>query len=800
MKVSYNWLQTYFDTPLPSPEEVAEKLTFHSFEVEGVETVGDDSVLDIDVLPNRAHDCLSHRGIAKECSVLFKLPLKKDVLRESYKEFPHSKKLTLSINDHINAPRHTAALITGVVVKDSPQWLQERLTTLGQRSINNIVDATNYVMLGLGQPTHAFDADKLTEKEGSVGIIIRSAKEEEKISLLGGEEYSLREGMMVLADSHSGAVLDIAGIKGGTQAELTKDTTSVVISAANFKGSSIRKTSQELKLRTDASTRFENGIAPEYARYGLAEVVTLILEIAGGTVEGIVDEFPLQKTIEYKSGVSCNEVNSLLGTTISESAIEDIFARLTFPFEKVVPASKVIEVAQTYVSTPYKYGASISYNAPHAFDCSSFVAYVFAQAGISLPRIAIDQYIYGTPIIESERKPGDVIFSTNGVGTKKEHSFTRLSDGEEVVHTGAQEKTQEFLSGTVVEGGVSHCGIYLGDDRVLHAATKEGVIEEKIEESAYFKNIVGYRRMMDAEDRYVVSIPFERLDLVAHTSFLTSGNKEDLIEEIGRIYGYGNIVAEQSPTSEKKVSVNKRFYYAEKVREFLTNRGFTEVYTYALQDSGEVEIENPIASDKKYLRPSLVTGLTQSLELNVKNIPLFSANTISLFELGTVFTNTSEHMSLGITTSKQEVLESIVADLKEEFGMPDGKVTNGVYECNFDAVVESLPEPHDYSATIDKSTYTYTPFSIYPFALRDIAVWVPESVSGNDVLTTITNTAGDLLVQHTLFDEFKKDGRVSYAFRLVFQSPEKTLSDEEIHEAMERVTTALNNTEGYEVR
>ena len=162
MKISYNWLQEYISGKLPKPEKVAELLTMHSFEVESVEKIGKDSVLDIAVLPNRAHDCLSHIGIAKELAAILKSRIKKYELR--IKEDGRTKTsdfISIEIRDQERCPLYSARVVLNIKVGPSPKWLKERLETLGQKSINNVVDATNYVMLEMGQPLHAFDLNKI---------------------------------------------------------------------------------------------------------------------------------------------------------------------------------------------------------------------------------------------------------------------------------------------------------------------------------------------------------------------------------------------------------------------------------------------------------------------------------------------------------------------------------------------------------------------------------------------------------------------------------------------------------------
>jgi phenylalanyl-tRNA synthetase beta chain len=344
MKVSRNWLQEYFESALPSVEELADVLTFHSFEIE--EIIGTD-VLDVKILPDRAADCLSHRGIAREIGAVLDVAVIGDSLREEIQPYPDSQLLEVTIDDEKKCLRYVGAVMQGVKVGPSPAWLKESLEAVGQRSINNVVDATNYVMLNIGQPLHAFDAANLTMEDGKYKIRVRDSKGDtssdssstsgsEKITTLTGEEYTLTEATLLITDAVSDLPIGIAGVKGGKAAEITSATTDIIIESANFDGTLVRKASQRLKLWTDASQRFQNRPSPELAVYGMRDVLELIQQVAGGEVEGIVDVYPgqMDDANNYRTvSVSVAQINGLLGTSYTAGDVKNVFDRLAFSYE-----------------------------------------------------------------------------------------------------------------------------------------------------------------------------------------------------------------------------------------------------------------------------------------------------------------------------------------------------------------------------------------------------------------------------------------------------------------------------------
>ena len=324
MKISRAWLQTLFERELPPSEKLADALTFHAFEIESVV----DDVLDVKVTPNRGHDCLSHRGIAKELSAILEMPMREDSLRLPVSLEPKTDAVQVTIGEPTLCARYIAGYIRGVRVRPSPEWLRGFLESVGQRSINNVVDATNYVMFHLGQPLHAFDAGKLEKKGDAYAIAVRKANADERIVTLDGKEYACADTMLLITDAHANAPIGIAGVKGGAPAAIDGETADIVIESANFDGPTVRRTAQALKLRTDASTRFEQSLSPELAGYGMFAAIDLILDLAGGTLDGYADEYPTPVS-EQKVAVSVERINSVLGTRIKAPDVSDIFTRLS---------------------------------------------------------------------------------------------------------------------------------------------------------------------------------------------------------------------------------------------------------------------------------------------------------------------------------------------------------------------------------------------------------------------------------------------------------------------------------------
>ncbi|MCK5412761.1 MAG: phenylalanine--tRNA ligase subunit beta [Candidatus Pacebacteria bacterium] len=283
----------------------------------------DDVIFEIDILPNRAHDCLSHLGVAREVAVLLESKIKNQKSNMDLRISNSSKELEVKIKNEELCRRYSAVIINSVKIKESPSWLKNRLESCDIRSINNIVDITNFVMLSIGQPIHAFDADKLNGK-----IIVRNAKKGEKIVSLDENKYELTENDLVIADEKN--PIAIAGVMGGLETAVDENTKNIIFEAANFQGTNIRKTSSRLKLSSESSYRFEREIDPEIITSAIEMAVNLTKELSSGDIkDGVIDIYP---SPEKRRNIKFNfsRIENLLGIEIEKEKVFSILTSLGF--------------------------------------------------------------------------------------------------------------------------------------------------------------------------------------------------------------------------------------------------------------------------------------------------------------------------------------------------------------------------------------------------------------------------------------------------------------------------------------
>ena len=322
MKVVYNWLKEFVEVKA-SPEDLRARLSLVGIAVDAIDDTVAGPVLDAEITANRP-DCLGHLGIAREVAAIYRVPLKP--LHPNLKEI--TEKAAGATRVKIEAPelcgRFTARVIRGVKVQPSTDWLRQRLEAIGEKSINNVVDVTNYVMFELGHPLHAFDFDKLAEHQ----LVVRRAQPGEKIKTLDGGEHKLTKDMCVIADAQR--AVSIGGIMGGANSEISLSTKDILIECAWFDPISIRRSAKALGLRTEASYRFERGADPEMTELASRRAAELIQQVAGGEIlAGAVDIYPHREP-EKKIELSRKELLRVMGADIPDRDIEQILSALGF--------------------------------------------------------------------------------------------------------------------------------------------------------------------------------------------------------------------------------------------------------------------------------------------------------------------------------------------------------------------------------------------------------------------------------------------------------------------------------------
>lgn len=331
MKYPVEWVLEYAPVDW-ADSEVADRLTMSGAEVEHLR----DGVMEVKVTPNRG-DELSMIGLAREVAALSRQPVKMPDSSVAEDNTPVETLTSVEIQAPDLCPRYVARIIRGVKVGPSPEWMVKRLEASGLRSVNNVVDVTNYVMLELGQPLHAFDYTLLRENR----IVVRRARPGEALTTIDGSERALDPEMLVIADAERPVA--VAGVMGGFDSEIAHTTTTVLLESAYFQPLSIRRTAKALGMSTDASYRFERGVDPEGVARAADRAARLLADVCGGTVaKGACDVYPAPITA-WPLSLRPERCNLLLGTAFRADEMVDALAALglkpegTGPIQVTVP-------------------------------------------------------------------------------------------------------------------------------------------------------------------------------------------------------------------------------------------------------------------------------------------------------------------------------------------------------------------------------------------------------------------------------------------------------------------------------
>jgi phenylalanyl-tRNA synthetase beta chain len=330
MKVLYSWLREFVDVPEPA-DDVAARLSVRGFAVEGVEGTGSDAVIDFEVTGNRP-DCMAVLGLAREVATAYGLPL-----REPVEGGPHAQgrvslaplspadrtEVAIVLDDVDLGPRYAGA-VADVTVGPSPAWLQARLKSAGVRPISNVVDITNYVMLELGQPMHAFDLTKI----GGAEIHVRQAQEGERLTTLDGQSRALTAGMLVIADA--ALPIAVAGVMGGADSEVGPASRAIVFESASFNANSVRRTSKALGLKTEASMRFERGVDPNLPLVAMQRACALLEATGAGRARGQVVDAHARAAAPRQLSLRRARLAGLLGISVPDADVTAILGALGF--------------------------------------------------------------------------------------------------------------------------------------------------------------------------------------------------------------------------------------------------------------------------------------------------------------------------------------------------------------------------------------------------------------------------------------------------------------------------------------
>src|SRR5262245_37458055 len=327
MEFSTRWLADYVDLPEDS-QDLQRRLTEAGLHVEGLAVHDGDTVLDVEVTTNRP-DCMNHFGLAREVAVIYGRPLRRPQSAPAEGTERTADAARVVIEDFEGCPRFAARVVRGVRVGPSPDWLRRRLEAIGLRSINNVVDVTNFVLWELGQPLHAYDLAKVA---GGT-LVARWARAGERLVTLDGQERALDPEILVIADAER--PVGLAGVMGGLESEVTEATRDVLIEGAHFDRRAVRITGKRFGLHTDAKHRFERGADPGIRAEAVSRAALLIAEVAGGTVlSGALDVHDEARAWTRRGRLDLARLDGFVGAKIDPADAERWLIGLGFGVDR----------------------------------------------------------------------------------------------------------------------------------------------------------------------------------------------------------------------------------------------------------------------------------------------------------------------------------------------------------------------------------------------------------------------------------------------------------------------------------
>lgn len=654
-----------------------------------------DEVMDLDLTPNRS-DALSMLGAAYEIGAILgrdvKTPDSASGLQDTESPVTASDRISVEITAKDACSHYAARLIEGVKIGPSPLWLQNRLMAAGIRPISNIVDVTNYVMLEYGQPLHAFDADRLANGH----IDVRFAREGEKLVTLDDVERTLEPHMLLITDGTK--PVGLAGVMGGANSEVSEGTTRILLESAKFDGGTIRKTSRQLGLRSEASLRFEKEVNPEAVIPALNRAAALMAELAGGQVASGIVEAVAREHRPVQIEITLGRINSYLGTSLTMDEVTSIFRRLNFTFEPLEQDGLLVHV-------PSRRG-----DITRTVDLIEEVARLHGYDNIP------------TTLMNTETTPG--------------------------------------------------------------ALTKEQAIRRTV------------RRLMTGSG--------------LHEAITYSFTHPEQIASFAGAYRDAQPVALAMPMSEER-SVLRTSLVPHLIDAALYNRN-RNIDDVALFEIGRVFLSSESSLSKlpeeKLLLSALMTGKRSEMHWTGK------PGNVDFFDLKGVFERVVSYLGIEgiryVAANPEGFHPGRTASIEvEEDGVcrvigTIGQLHPALQQAKDLADTYVLEVEMETLAKLAGERFTYRQLPRFPAITRDMALVVDRAVAVGDLIATAQATAGDWLESIQVFDIYTGDridsSKKSVAISLVYRTPERTLTDEEVSELHVRVVAALEASYGAELR
>lgn len=628
-----------------------------------------DIILDIGVTANRP-DCNSVFGIAREVATVLNQPLKMPSLQ--YNTIDDKNCVKVRVENNELCPRYMMSMVKNVVIKPSPKYMQKRLKAVGLRPINNIVDITNYVLMEIGQPMHAFDFNNVSGGE----IIVRNAKNGEKIALLNGETCTLNDTMLVIADGEKPSV--IAGIMGSSTSGINENTNTIVFESAKFVRESIRRTSRKLNVRSDSSTRYERGIDLASQEIGLKRALQLISETQSGDIcQGVIDI--TNANLEPKKViVPYQKINDILGIVVPCEEMVRILNSLQI--KTTLEGENLVCIVPLYRD-----------DVENANDLAEEIIRLYGYDNITCSLMdSGKQTIGGKTVAQKNIDVLKNLLVGEGLNETYSYSFTtpKMFDLLEIEENNELRKTVTLLNP-------------LGEDMSIMRTT----------------------------------LAHSMIEIMAKN--INKGNKSAKFFEFANVYMPKELPMTEQPVETQKLALGM---YGENV-DFYTIKGVIENIVACF--GVEPKFERATCS---YLHPGI------------------SANVI--------------------------VAGQIVATFGEVRPNIAGKydIKNNIYfaEINVDLL-----------NTLYNNSYEFKAISKFPTVERDLAVVVEEKITAEEILNVVKKYSGKMLSNCKIFDIYRgkgiEKGFKSVAINIEFTSYDKTLTDDEINNKMNKVIKMLDN-------